>query len=145
MSQVESQQLTEEERSQWVREQFQKANAFLAEQGILTDRVLTKESRYLAPHLAVWKFTVRNTTDKVWAISGDLPTDVLPAQVAETPRDALRYFCYRWQMQAEDIMNSDKRQDPTQQEFARMLVQKAEQFFDLTEQDGAWQDTRNNA
>ena len=58
------------EQAAWVREQFQKANGYLVEKGILTDQVLVKESRYLMPHVALWKFTERGTTEKVWAITG---------------------------------------------------------------------------
>ncbi|MFN6972501.1 MAG: DUF4826 family protein, partial [Rheinheimera sp.] len=59
--------------SEWVRAQFQKANLFLAEKGILMDSVAVQDSRYLPPMVAVWKI---NAMDKqsYWVISGDLPT-----------------------------------------------------------------------
>ena len=50
--QPENQPISDEERATWVREQFQKANKFLAENGVLFDSVVTEESRYLIPYLA---------------------------------------------------------------------------------------------
>ena len=47
--QQENQPVSEEQRAEWVREQFQKANKFLAENGVLFDSVTTEESRYLMP------------------------------------------------------------------------------------------------
>jgi len=47
--QPENQPISDEERATWVREQFQKANKFLAENGVLFDSVITEESRYLMP------------------------------------------------------------------------------------------------
>lgn len=45
----------EAQRTQWVREQFQKANRFLAEKGIVPAKVFAEECRYLAPLVALWK------------------------------------------------------------------------------------------
>ena len=72
--QQENQPVSEEQRAEWVREQFQKANKFLAENGVLFDSVTTEESRYLMPYLAVWKIRAMDGK-QYWVISGDLPTD----------------------------------------------------------------------
>ncbi|MBT4882928.1 MAG: DUF4826 family protein, partial [Glaciecola sp.] len=45
--------MTQAEHDQWVREQFQRANKHLAENGVLFDSVVVEESRYLAPYVAV--------------------------------------------------------------------------------------------
>ncbi|MGL6123443.1 MAG: DUF4826 family protein, partial [Shewanella sp.] len=42
-------------RQEWVRTQFQKANRFLAEKGVIPSKVLADDSRYLAPYMAIWK------------------------------------------------------------------------------------------
>lgn len=131
------QMMTEEEQRNWIREQFQKANAYLVEKGIMTDRILTKESRYLVPYIAVWKFSVQGTTEKAWAISGDVPTDHISANGAKDARDALRYFCYRWQYKAEQIMQNEEANE-TEKEFASLLVKNAEKFYPLTEDDKLW-------
>ena len=74
--------MSQEETSKWVREQFQAANKFLAENGIISDRVLTKDSRYLAPYVAVWKFTTQDRKE-LWLVNGDVPTDVAGKKAAE--------------------------------------------------------------
>ena len=69
--QPENQPISDEERATWVREQFQKANKFLAENGVLFDSVITEESRYLMPYLAVWKIRAMDSK-RYWVISGAL-------------------------------------------------------------------------
>ncbi len=124
----------------WVREQFQHTNAYLAERGLLTNVVLTKECRYLIPHVALWKFTLQGLTEKVWAISGpDLPTDHIEASLAAKPQDALRYFSYRWQLKADNILNNEALVDSKQQEFAQILIRSAEKIFPMSEDASLWQ------
>lgn len=122
----------------WVREQFQKANGYLVEKGIITDQVLVKESRYLMPHIAIWKFTERGTTEKVWAISGIVPTDHVDAKVANNARDALKHFCLRWQLRADNILN-DANADATQQKFAALLIRHAEACYALVDNESFWE------
>ncbi|TRW49770.1 DUF4826 family protein [Aliidiomarina halalkaliphila] len=130
--------MTEEEQNAWVREQFQKANGYLVEKGMITDQVLTKESLYLVPQIAVWKFTLKGVTDKVWAITGVVPTDHVDAKVAENPRDALRHFSLRWQLRAEEILQNE-RSDATERKFAEMLVVHAEACYGLVQNEELWQ------
>lgn len=126
------------EQAAWVREQFQKANGYLVEKGILTDQVLVKESRYLMPHVALWKFTERGTTEKVWAITGVCPTDHVDAKVAGDAREALKHFCLRWQLRADTILN-DPKSDTTHQKFANLLINHAEACYELVEQKDLWE------
>ncbi|WP_449361058.1 DUF4826 family protein, partial [Alishewanella longhuensis] len=92
--------ITDEQRTEWVRSQFQKANEYLATKGIIPDNVAVSESRYLPPFVAVWKL---NTRDKksFWVISGDLPTDHMPVSAAPDAREAIRAFALHWQLKAE--------------------------------------------
>ena len=103
-----AEQLTAEQREQavsdWVRTQFQKANQYLAEKGILPDNVAVSESRYLTPLMAVWKITAQDRK-QYWVISGDLPTDHMALSAAKDAREAVRAFSLQWQLKAEQIMN----------------------------------------
>ncbi|MDX1704976.1 DUF4826 family protein [Pseudidiomarina sp.] len=133
-------QMTEAEASEWVRLQFQRANKFLAEKGILTDRVLTKDSRYLVPHVAVWKFSTQDQVD-VWVVNGDVPSDVVGAGAAKTAREALRHFSLQWQIQADKILTDEKlSQDPEQQKYAKYLIQSAENLYQTTQVEDLWED-----
>ncbi|MEE1978773.1 DUF4826 family protein [Shewanella xiamenensis] len=127
-------------RQEWVRTQFQKANRFLAEKGVIPSKVLADESRYLAPYLAIWKMeSKRPTTKTYWVMSGDLPSDFVDVKVAKTARDAVRHFSMMWQMQAENLIRSGAtRRDATQAKFALLLVSRAESLYRMHNDEKLW-------
>ncbi|CAM5186234.1 DUF4826 family protein [Alishewanella longhuensis] len=129
--------ITDEQRTEWVRSQFQKANEYLATKGIIPDNVAVSESRYLPPFVAVWKL---NTRDKksFWVISGDLPTDHMPVSAAPDAREAIRAFALHWQLKAEQIAQAGFA-DKTQQDFANLLVSRAHGLYDLFDNEQLWQ------
>ena len=127
--------LSDQERTIWVREQFQKAQKYLAEKGVITKSVSPETSRYLAPVIAVWKLNT-NDNQKVWVISGDVPCDHIVSTAADTVRESLRNFSMKWQMQAEGILQTTN--DPTQIKFAQYLVSRAEGLYQLFENDQLW-------
>jgi hypothetical protein len=122
--------------SEWVREQFQRANKHLAEKGVLFDSVVIEESQYLAPYVAIWKIKALDG-NFFWAISGEVPADFMPYESAKTARDALRGFSLRWQLQADNILHSGTN-DKTQHAFADRLIVKAEAMYELFSNDEAW-------
>ena len=130
----------EKMRQEWVRAQFQKANRFLAEKGVIPSKVLADESRYLAPYLAIWKMeSKRPSTKTYWVMSGDLPSDFVDVKVAKTARDAIRHFSMMWQMQAENLVRSGAtRRDATQAKFAQLLVSRAESLYRMHNDEKLW-------
>ncbi|MDX1676748.1 DUF4826 family protein [Arsukibacterium sp.] len=133
----EQQAIAEQQRVEWVRNQYQVANQYLAGKGIIPDNVAVTESRYLPPLVALWKL---NTKDKksFWVISGDLPTDHMPFSAAATARDAIRSFSLNWQLKAEQIISGNT-VDKTQHEFANLLVARAQGLYELFADDSIWQ------
>lgn len=129
--------LTEEESQLWVREQFQSANKYLAERGLLSDQILTKESRYLVPDIAVWKFKLQNGK-KVWVINGRVTTDHVNADVAKTPRDVMRHFSLQWQLKAENIRALGNAADPAQRGMVQILIRNAEALYQLSQEEQLW-------
>ena len=125
--QPENQPISDEERATWVREQFQKANKFLAENGVLFDSVITEESRYLMPYLAVWKIRAMDSK-RYWVISGDLPSDYTSVDNAKDAKDVLRHFAMHWQLKAENLINAEGADD-TQKAFGALLINRAESLF----------------
>lgn len=122
-----------------MREQFQAANKYLAENGIITDRVLTKESRYLVPYVAVWKFTTQDKKE-LWLVNGDVPTDVVGAKAAKDAREALRHIALQWQLKAQAIIDDPKaQQDEEQMKYAQYLVSRAEGIHDAVQTEQLWQ------
>ncbi|MBT3135262.1 DUF4826 family protein [Alteromonas sp. ALT199] len=134
--QEERQPISEEERASWVKEQFQKANKFLAENGVLFDTVITEESRYLMPYLAVWK--IRAMDGKLyWVISGDLPTDYTSVDNAKDAKEVLRHFSMHWQLKAENLINAEGADD-SQKAFGALLVNRAESLFAMQNTPDLW-------
>lgn len=132
-----SEEMSPEQLSNWIREQYQKANKYLAENGILFESVATEESRYLAPYVAVWK--IKSIEGKnYWVISGDVPTDVIPYKTEKNAQNTLRAFSMRWQLKAEQILQSNIN-DQTQKDFAQLLINKAENMYQLFTNDEVWQ------
>jgi len=132
-----TEQLNEQQMTAWVQAQFQKANQFLAQEGILFDSVITEQSRYLAPYLAVWK--IKAMDQKVyWVISGDLPTDVALAVNATDARDVLRYFSLQWQLKAENLEANNTQQDARQAEFVQLLRSRADSLYAFYENETLW-------
>jgi hypothetical protein len=127
----------QEELKVWVREQFQRANKHLAENGILFDSVVTEESRYLAPYVAVWKIKA-NDKKYYWVISGDVPCDFMPYESEKTAREAIRRFSFIWQIKAENIMKIQSN-DKLQQDFAKLLINKAESLYNIQSDDKVWE------
>ncbi|WP_371379202.1 DUF4826 family protein [Thalassotalea aquiviva] len=126
---------TDQQASQWVREQYLKATKYLADKGYVTDSVKMVDSRYLVPAVAVWKLnTLKN--EQIWVISGDLPCDHIPVSAASDAREALRNFSLKWQIQAQNLLTSVN--DSTQQQFADVLINRAEALYQLFENDKLW-------
>lgn len=125
--------MTQAEHDTWVREQFQRANAHLAENGVLFESVVVEASRYLAPYVAVWK--IKSQQGKFfWVLSGDLPADYVPFDVAPDARGALRHFSLSWQLKAENIMQAQGL-DETQENYAKLLADRAISLHQLSERD----------
>ncbi|AXT40531.1 DUF4826 family protein [Alteromonas sp. BL110] len=134
--QQERQPISEEEHANWVREQFQKANKFLAENGVLFDTVITEDSRYLMPYLAVWK--IKAMDGKLyWVISGDLPSDYTSIDNAKNAKEVLRHFSMHWQLKAENLINA-KGADESQKAFGELLVNRAESLFAMQNTPELW-------
>lgn len=131
---TEKKQLTNEEQQAWIREQYLVATKYLADKGLVTDSVVTQESRYLVPLLAVWKLKLLDGSF-VWTISGDLPSDHIKGEIAETGRDSLRHFALKWQLQAENLLQ-DK--GNTQETFANLLISRSEGLYELYENENLW-------
>lgn len=134
--QQERQPVSEKERAEWVREQFQKANKFLAENGVLFETVITEESRYLMPYLAVWKIKAMDSK-LYWVISGDLPTDYTSVDNAKDAKEVLRHFAMHWQLKAENLMKAEGA-DESQKAFGALLINRAESLYTMQNTPEFW-------
>ncbi len=127
----------QEQLAEWVREQFQKANKHLAENGVLFESVVIEDSRYLAPMVAVWKIKTRDSK-YLWVISGDLPVDFVPADVSSDVRGVLKHFSLLWQLKVENLSQAENI-DETQKEYLTLLGTRAHDLYHMSEDDKLWQ------
>ena len=65
-----------------------------------------------------------------WFICGEVPLDYISGNTAVTPRDALRYFAMKWQLDAERAGD---------EESAQSLVENAEAIYALADNERFWQ------
>ena len=126
----------EQQRVAWQRECFQNAQKYLAEKGIMPKSVIDKDSRFLAPLCAMWKFKAQNGKS-YWVITGRLPTDHADVSAAKDARDAMRYFSLQWQLKADQIMSVGAR-DKTQVDFANLLINRAHGLYEMHENEQLW-------
>lgn len=85
--------------------------------------------------------------NKYWVISGrELPTDHIEESLARTPRDAVRHFSLKWQLQSAKVAELGEKEasdgttaGSTQWDrIAGELQSNAEALYALTERDDLW-------
>lgn len=131
-------QMSQAQLSEWVRDQFQRANKHLAESGVIFESVVAEESRYLAPYVAVWK--LKSTAQKFfWVISGDVPCDYVAYENASNAREVLRHFSFNWQLKAENLQKQSNL-DQTQLDFIDLLISRAEGLYDIYSREDLWKE-----
>ena len=65
-----------------------------------------------------------------WFIAGEVPLDFAPSANATSPRDALRHFAMKWQLDAERVDDETKKAE---------LIDLAESVYELAEDERFWQ------
>jgi len=133
---TEQQTMSEQQRSDWIKEHYQEATKYLASKGIITSVVAPEQSRYLVPLVAVWLLTDKDG-NKFWVINGDLPADHVQSDVASNAREAMRHFSMKWQLQAENLIESN---DQKQQEFGQLLIGRAEGLYQIFDNEDLWKE-----
>ena len=127
--------MNDQERQQWLRQQYQTATKFLADKGLVTKSFSESDSRYVVPLVSVWKVNLIDNSS-VWVIAGDLPSDSSPYNVASDAREALRHFALKWQLQAENILRTGT---VDQKPYANILISRSEGLYDLVEKEELWE------
>lgn len=116
--------------NEWGNAQLDKVAKHLAENGIILEKVITKDSFQVVPIIIILK-VLDNQRKRYWAIAGDIPTDFTLEENAKSPKEVLRYFSLNWQLRAENLRQSGT-QDKVQLEFAQLLEMKAESMYQMS-------------
>ncbi|MDJ0813242.1 MAG: DUF4826 family protein [Woeseiaceae bacterium] len=79
-----------------------------------------------------------------WVIAGEVPTDVISADLCATPREAARHFALKWQVGADQIRDPEFRksqgliQDKDWEAESAELTGVAESLYQVVEADKVW-------
>ncbi|MDJ0748727.1 MAG: DUF4826 family protein [Woeseiaceae bacterium] len=65
-----------------------------------------------------------------WFIAGEAPLDFTASANAASPRDALRHFAMKWQLDAERTDDADRKAE---------LIELAESVYELADDERFWQ------
>lgn len=115
----------------WLRDQLDLAVKGINERTIFEDPLVEVKPAWTLP-LRIVVGMVREQRDPRsfwWFVSGEVPLDYLPPGIAESPRDALRHFALKWQLDAE-------RADDI--EHANALIGNAEAIYAVAEESAFW-------
>lgn len=138
-----------------IEEWVQKNSKMLAEY-LFSTNVMTRDiklsCRWIVPHkvMIAEGWAEKNPDDRYWLVAGSSAVlmDYAKTEVAEGPREALRHFALKWQLQAERIRTGDRRAFDAQTQgrladvdmttVADSIAEKAEYLYSLAENDVNW-------
>jgi hypothetical protein len=132
---------------EWNQEEFVKIQKYCVTQGVQPKRIKQSKCQLLAPVLGIWYMESATKGEDYWIISGDLPTDLSPANVAKNAREALRHFSMNWQLKSANLeaeLANGKQQlkdRETQVAYIKELVSKAESIYAIANDDKLWEAT----
>ncbi len=118
----------------WVRSQMDAAVKLFEEQGVFDDALMESKPAWAFPEqLVVGKARAFNTPQSFrWFVCGEVGFDHVDDQVAANPREALRHFAMKWQVDASRLTNT---QDAEQRQ---KLISNAEFLYELSDDDRLW-------
>lgn len=129
----------------WTAEQHTLVEQYLTQERVPAVQVARDPAWIVAPYVAIWRvLAARSGQPSYWAISGDLPTDFIPADTRPDARTAVAGFAERWQAVARYMARGA--QHPTVQigtgghgpELAALLASRAALLAQWAASDEYW-------
>jgi hypothetical protein len=115
----------------WAKREIDRlVNALLA-QGAIDDNLVEARLAWTVPSEVVLGQLRQqgNLLEFLWIIGGNVPADSVHSSAARTPRDAVRHFALKWQLDAGQMDDADA---------ASTLVEHAEYLYALSDDDRFW-------
>ena len=134
----------QEKIKKWSQEEFVKMQKFCLSKGIKFQGFKLDKSRCIPPSIGIWYINSDVKGEDFWAIGGQFPTDIAPANVAKDAREVTRHFALSWQLKAarmEDSIAEGKVQlgdKATQEKFIKELIEKAELLYKIHGDENLW-------
>ncbi len=128
----------------WLQQEHGKVQQYASRNTLELSRIIQKDSVILPPLVAIWFIESKSNLKGFWIITGDLPTDHIVGDNAQSARDAIKYFALRWQLKAENILieleqePSGTEADDTNKEFAEILISRADGLYQFSNNDDLW-------
>lgn len=120
-----------EEVSAWMRKQLRLAVTGSEERGIFDESLVEVKPAWNLPMRLVVGIVRahRDPRSAHWFICGEVPLDYLPPDTVASPREALRHFALKWQLDAERTGDPEK---------AQALIGDAEAIYAVAEEPAFW-------
>ncbi len=117
----------------WLRETLDAAVELSTNLGVVEDALVEARPIWsLANKVLIGQIREANERSTfTWVICGEFPTDHIGSSAAATARDAARHFSLKWQLDAA------RQTDPS---IADKLIEKAEELYEIAEEDSLWQE-----
>lgn len=114
----------------WIREQLDGAVKGFIDTHLYEDALIeVKPAWVLPPQLLVGKVREQSNPTKFrWFICGEVPLDHMNSNAADTPRDAIRHFAMKWQLDSESLEGDS----------ATKLIEHAESLYPLADDERLW-------
>ena len=116
----------------WMRSLIDVAVRGASDAGITNEALVETRAAWALPNrLLVGQLREQtNVRSFFWFIAGEVPLDFIPSANAESPRDALRHFSMKWQLEAERLDDETEKAE---------LIDLAESIYELAEDERFWQ------
>ena len=136
-----------DEHTDWLRQTFDTAVNLVMSVRLVHGAVAEARPVWYIPNeIIVGQMRVhRDDTDFVWIVCGDVPTDHIDSEAADNPRDAIRHFAMKWQMNAARFSDPETRATLNLPETTdweaecRKVETQAERLYALAESDAHWE------
>ena len=114
----------------WIREQLDGAVKSFIDIHLYEDALIEVKSAWVLPsQLLIGKVREQsNPTTFRCFICGEVPLDHIDSSAANTPRDAIRHFAMKWQLDSERLEGN----------IATTLIEHAESLYSLADNERLW-------
>ena len=130
----------------WTRQQLEAAVKTLTGRQLFSGFLVEAKPAWVLPfQILIGKVREKGQTKTYdWLICGEVPTDLVNAQAAKTPREAARYFALKWQRDAAlgaDLPSGPAATTPAvsrDRNAPASLAEQAEALYELVEDPRVW-------
>lgn len=130
----------------WAREELDRAVQEITDQGVIDSPLVESRLAWSKPfEVVIGQLRDQgDETEFLWIVGGTVPVDCAHSRTAATPREAVRHFSMKWQLDAARYQEPATRErlalDPSRdwQALGAALVAKAEFLYAIFDDERLW-------